>query len=153
MTDYLWIKLVHILSATVLFGTGLGTAFFMFRAWRSRNTDAMLVTARNVVLADWVFTTPAVVVQLVTGLWLTNHLNIAIDSLWFKLVIGLYVLVGACWLPVVWIQTRVRNLLAQGAMRTEYRKLMRAWTALGVPAFASVLALFYLMVSKYGAYG
>lgn len=153
MTAYLWVKLVHILSATLLFGTGLGTAFFMFRAWRSRNSDAMRVTARNVVIADWIFTTPAVVVQLVTGLWLVNHLNIAMDSLWFRLVIGLYVFVGACWAPVVWIQTRVRNLLAKGAERAEYEKLMRAWTALGVPAFASVLALFYLMLSKYGAYG
>jgi len=153
VTAYLWVKLVHILGATVLFGTGMGTAFFMFRAWRSGNDAAMTVTIRNVVLADWVFTTPAVVVQLGTGLWLTDYLNIAPDSLWFKLVIGLYVFVGACWVPVVWIQIRIRDLQSRGAGWLSYRNLMRAWVALGIPAFAAVLVLFYLMVSKYGAYG
>ncbi len=153
MTLYLWIKLVHILSASVLFGTGMGTAFFMFRAHLSKNDEAIAVTTRNVVMADWVFTTPAVVIQLVTGLWLTEKLNISFSSTWFIAVIGLYILVGICWIPVVWIQIRIRDLIAGGANRDDYRKLMRMWTALGVPAFASILILFFLMVAKVGAYG
>jgi uncharacterized membrane protein len=153
MSAYLWVKLLHILSATVLFGTGLGTAFFMFRAYRSKNENAMAVTLPSVVLADWLFTTPAVAMQLATGLWLTNRLNIAFDSVWFVTVIGLFVFVGACWIPVVWIQVRIRNLIAAGARRDEYAALMRVWIALGVPAFSAVLLLFYLMVTKEGAYG
>jgi len=153
MTPYLWIKLLHILSATVLFGTGMGTAFFMLRAYLSNNDDAMTVTTRNVVLADWLFTTPAVGTQLATGLWLTSKLGIAFDSVWFASVIGLFVFVGACWIPVVWIQIRIRDLIAAGAGRGRYRKLMRVWFALGVLAFGSVIVLFYLMVSKTGAYG
>ena len=153
MTLYLRIKLVHILSASVLFGTGMGTAFFMFRAHLSKNDEAIAVTTRNVVMADWVFTTPAVVIQLVTGLWLTEKLNISFSSTWFIAVIGLYILVGICWIPVVWIQIRIRDLIAGGANRDDYRKLMRMWTALGVPAFASILILFFLMVAKVGAYG
>jgi uncharacterized membrane protein len=152
MTGYLWIKLLHILSATVLFGTGIGTAFFMLRAYRSMNDDAMAVTIRNVVLADWLFTTPAVVVQFATGLWLTNRLGIAFDSRWFVTVISLFVFVGFCWIPVVWIQIRIRDLIASGAGRDSYVGLMRAWIALGVPAFSSVLILFYLMLSKTGAH-
>ena len=153
MTLYLWIKLVHILSASVLFGTGMGTAFFMFKAYLSKNDEAIAVTTRNVVMADWVFTTPAVVIQLVTGLWLTDKLNISFTSTWFIAVIGLYILVGICWIPVVWIQIRIRDLIAGGANRDDYRKLMRTWIALGVPAFASILILFFLMVAKVGAYG
>jgi len=153
MNLYLWIKLVHILSATVLFGTGMGTAFFMLKAYLSRNDQAMKITTNTVVMADWVFTTPAVVIQLATGLWLTSKLNIAYDSSWFVAVISLYALVGLCWIPVVWIQIRIRNLIAGGSARDDYRQLMRVWMALGVPAFGSVIVIFYLMVSKLGAYG
>jgi len=153
MNLYLWIKLVHILSATVLFGTGMGTAFFMLKAYLSRNEQAMKITTETVVIADWLFTTPAVVVQLVTGLLLTTKLNIAYDSLWFISVMSLYAFVGLCWIPVVWIQIRIRNMIANGCDRSEYQKLMRFWIALGVPAFSAVIAIFYLMVSKSGAYG
>ena len=153
MNLYLWIKLVHILSATVLFGTGMGTAFFMLKAYLSQNDQAMKITTNTVVMADWVFTTPAVVIQLATGLWLTSKLNIAYDSSWFVAVISLYALVGLCWIPVVWIQIRIRDLIAGGSARDDYRQLMRVWMALGVPAFGSVIVIFYLMLSKLGAYG
>ncbi len=146
-------KLTHILSATVLFGTGMGTAFFMLKAYLSNNDQAMRITTRTVVLADWIFTTPAVVVQLVTGVWLTTNLGISFASTWFVVVISLYALVGACWIPVVWIQTRIRNIIDDGGSRDDYRILMRIWIALGVPAFTSVLIIFFLMVSKPGAYG
>lgn len=152
MTLYLWVKLLHILSATVLFGTGMGTAFFMLKAYLSANDEAMAVTTKSVVLADWIFTLPAVVVQFVTGLWLTQYLKISMDSVWFNTVIGLFVLVGACWVPVVWIQIRIRDLIAAEAGADSYRTLMRWWIALGVPAFTSVLIIFYFMVSKVGAY-
>ena len=152
MTAYLWVKLLHILSATVLFGTGIGTAYFMLRAYLSGHQTTLLHTSQHVVTADWLFTTPAVVVQLVTGLWLTHKLGIDFGSTWFRIVLGLYVFVGACWIPVVWIQIRVRNLLASKAAPDQYRGLMHAWMLLGIPAFISVLILFYLMVSKYGAY-
>lgn len=153
MTFHLWIKLVHILSATVLFGTGIGTAFFMFRAYLSQSDEAMRVTTSNVVLADWMFTTPAVILQFVTGLWLTHKLNIAFASPWFMTVISLYALVGLCWIPVVRIQIRIRNLIRDGRSRDDYKNLMRTWLLLGIPAFASVLVIFFLMVSKLGAYG
>jgi uncharacterized membrane protein len=152
MTAYLWIKLIHILSATILFGTGLGTAFFLLKAYWSNSDTVMLETSKHVVQADWFFTTPAVIVQLLTGLWLTQHLAISFTSPWFIAVIGVYAFVGACWIPVVWIQIRISRLIQEGASRDAYRTLMRAWMALGVPAFAGVLALFFLMVSKYGAY-
>ena len=150
MGMYSWVKLLHIISATLLFGTGLGTAFFMLRAHLSGNAEAMKVTVNNVVLADWVFTTPAVIVQFATGLWLSLQLGIPLGSAWFVAVVALFGLVGVCWLPVVWIQIRIRQIVAGGGQQSDYRNLMRSWVALGVPAFASVLVLFYLMVSKAG---
>lgn len=152
MTSYLWVKLLHILGATVLFGTGMGTAFFMLKAYLSSDEAAIVETSKHVVLADWLFTTPAIVIQLASGIWLTQKLGISFDSIWFLTVIGLYVFVGACWVPVVWIQIRIRDLSQAGAQKDEYKSLMNAWIALGVPAFLAVLVLFYLMVSRYGAY-
>ena len=152
MTLYMWVKLVHIVSATVLFGTGMGIAYFMLKAYRSDNQAAIVETSKHVVIADWLFTAPAVIVQLVSGVWLTWKLGIAFDSSWFLAVMGLYIFVGACWIPVVWIQIRIRDLVQAGAGRDEYKSMMKIWVVLGALAFSSVLVLIFLMVAKYGAY-
>lgn len=148
MNVYLGIKLIHIFGATLLFGTGLGTAFFMLRAYLGGDRGTMLHTSESVVVADWLFTAPAVLLQLVTGLWMTNTLGIARTSFWFGIVLLLFVFVGACWLPVVWIQIRVRDMLRNGASVDECRPLMRIWIALGIPAFVCVIVIFVLMIYK-----
>jgi len=151
MNLYTWIKLLHIISATLLFGTGLGIAFFMLKAHLSGSKEAMRITTQHVVIADWIFTAPAVIIQLSTGLWLTSQLGISYGSAWFISVVSLFIIIGACWLPVVSIQIRIRDIInGKGPVR-EYRRLMKIWVALGIPAFLSVLILFYLMVFKVGA--
>lgn len=150
MNLYLSIKLIHILSATILFGTGLGTAFFMLKTYLDRNQEALAVTTRNVVLADWMFTAPAVIIQLGTGVWLTWYVGIPFSSLWFVMVACLFVFVGACWIPVVRIQIRLRQLTSSGENKEEFRRLMRIWVMLGILAFSGVLVLFFLMVSRVG---
>ncbi len=150
MNGYLWVKLIHILSASLILGTGLGTAFFMLRAHLSQNAEAMKVTTQSVVIADWIFTTPAVVIQLLTGIWLTSKLGIPYGSVWFVSVLALFILVGLCWLPVVYIQIRIREIIRNGGTIDDYRFLMKIWIGLGIPAFASVLILIYLMVNKLG---
>ena len=110
----------------------------------------MAVTTANVVLADWVFTTPAVIIQAISGLWLTTKLSIPLNSVWFVLVVSIFVFVGLCWIPVVRIQIRIRNIIAGGGHQEQYQGLMRVWVALGIPAFLGVLALYYLMVTKTG---
>lgn len=146
---YLIIKTIHIISSTLLFGTGLGTAFFMLQAYRSGNAEALRVTSRHVVIADYMFTLPAVIVQLATGLWLTNFLGIAWNSAWFVAVMSLFVAVGLCWIPVVFIQIRIRQI-AEGDAHERIDALMKLWTALGIPAFLMTLILFALMVLKIG---
>jgi uncharacterized membrane protein len=153
MDAYPALKWLHIISATVLFGTGLGTAFHGWMAQRSGDLRALTVVNRNVVLADWLFTTPAVIVQPVTGIWMARLAGLPLDTPWLAASLGLYVLVGACWLPVVWLQLRmhalVRDALATGsALDPRYRRFKRIWFTLGWPAFAGVLGIFYLMVFK-----
>ena len=150
MNAYLWLKLFHILGATLILGTGLAIAFFMFRAHLSKNSEAMKITAQSVVMADWIFTTPAIISQFVTGIYLTSQLGIPYGSIWFLTVVGVFILVGLCWLPVVFIQIRIRNILTHGGTLDECRNLMKIWIGLGIPAFAGVLLLIYLMVSKHG---
>ena len=153
MDLYSLYKTVHILSSTVLFGTGLGTAFHMWRADRTGDVRVIANAARQTVLADWLFTAPAVIIQPLTGFLLIYEAGYALDEAWIMLSLGLYVLIGACWLPVVWLQIRMRNLAAaaldDGAEPPPlYRRYMRLWFALGWPAFLSVIAIFALMVFR-----
>lgn len=152
MDNYLALKLLHIISAVVVAGTGFGIAYFMYMASRSRDSRVLAVTTRHVVLADWLFTTPAIVLQLVTGILLMRVLGYSFTSRWFAVVITLYTIVGACWIPVVLIQYRLRNLAPHVAddavIEQRYRRLMRRWIALGIPAFTAVLVLFWMMVFK-----
>jgi uncharacterized membrane protein len=153
MDYYLLLKTVHIVSATILFGTGLGTAFHMWMSHSSGSVQAIAVAARNTVIADFLFTTPAVVVQPVTGVLLAVHAGVPLTEDWLLLSIGLYLVTGACWVPVVFLQMRMHRLaeaaLAAGtALPDRYHRYARCWFWLGWPAFGAVLVIFYLMVFK-----
>ena len=146
---YLTIKLIHIISATLLFGTGLGSAFYMYMAYRSGDVNAMAVTNRMVVIADFIFTTPTVVIQLITGLYLINYLGMEWTSPWSLTVLALYAFVGACWLPVVWLQIWLRNRIEKTRqVDSIYKKRMNLWFVLGLLAFPAVVLLYGLMVFK-----
>lgn len=150
---YFIVKWLHVLGATLLFGTGLGIAFFLWIAHRRGDVHAIAQTARTVVIADAVFTAPAVLLQLGTGLWLMHYLGYSFELAWLRLAFVLYLVVGACWLPVLRLQLRARDLaLAAAANRTPlppaYHRAMRWWFWLGWPAFLGVIAIFWLMVRK-----
>lgn len=154
MSDlYLALKLVHVLSSAVLFGTGLGIAFFMLMAHRTGDPAVIAHTARIVVIADFLFTATAVLVQPITGWAMAWLVGFSTLHFWIRATLVLYVLVGLCWLPVVWIQMRMRDL-ASAAVREgtplppRYHALFRAWFWLGWPAFAAVFAIFVLMLWK-----
>ena len=154
MTLYEMAKLIHILGTVLLFGTGMGTAFFLLMAYRSRDLDAIRVTARHVVIADWLFTAPAVVVQPISGVVLMLLLGYRYDTVWFAAVVVLFALTGACWIPVVFIQYRLRDLAISAtsfeALPQEFHSFMRRWIVLGVPAFSAVLLIVVLMVTRAG---
>jgi uncharacterized membrane protein len=154
MMEYLLtLKLIHILGATVLFGTGLGIAFFMVMAHRTRDTAVIAHTAGIVVLADAMFTANAVIVQPVSGVYLALGIGYSLWESWIVASLALYVLIGACWLPVLWIQAQMRNLARQAVQEgtdlpARYDRLFRVWFVLGWPAFIGVIAIFVLMIFK-----
>jgi uncharacterized membrane protein len=145
-------KFIHVLGASVLFGTGLGIAYFMFMAHRTGHAGVIAVTARFVVLADLIFTATAVVVQPLSGFLLAWAVGLApLEESWIVLSLLLYVIVGLCWLPVVVIQRRMRTLAHEAAVKGKplpdaYQRLFRIWFVLGWPAFAGLLAIFALMI-------
>jgi uncharacterized membrane protein len=150
---YFLLKLVHILGAATLFGTGLGIAFFMWMAHLTGRPPLIAGTARVVVIADTVFTATAVVLQPLTGAWLVHLLRFSFFDRWVAWSLALYVLIGVCWLPVVWIQIQLRDIAAlaaeQGtALPERYHRLFRIWFILGWPAFLGVIAIFWLMITK-----
>lgn len=153
MSLYLAIKLIHILSGAVLFGTGMGIAFFMVWANRTRDARTVAAVARIVVVADMVFTAAAVVVQPLSGLWLIHLQGYSPWEPWLVVAYALYVLIGACWLPVVWIQLRLARLAEEAAslavpLPPQYDRLYRLWFGLGFPAFAAVIGIYVMMVFK-----
>ena len=153
MTPYVPLKAIHIVSSTVLFGTGLGTAFFKWAVDRSRNVAAIRVVSERVVLADWLFTSPAIVVQAITGVALARLMGFPLTHGWVAYAIGLYCIAGLCWLPVVWLQMRMRDLARDSdshgkPLASTYWIYARVWFWLGVPAFLSLVVVFWLMVAK-----
>jgi uncharacterized membrane protein len=153
MDAYAIVKTVHIISATILFGTGLGTAFFFWRAHAPGNDAARLAIARTTVLADWLFTTPAVLLQPATGAWLIARAGFHWNDSWLTASYSLYVLAGLCWIPVVAIQLRMKQMLEGEAAgrpidRRAYDRLFRSWFLLGFPAFGGLIVIFFLMVMK-----
>ena len=152
--SYTALKTLHILSMVLLFGTGLGSAFYKWMADRSGHVKHIAVTNRHVVLADWLFTTPTVIFQPISGLWMVMLLELPLATPWIAASIGLYVLAGVCWLPVVWLQIRMRNLATDAATRQQplpmlYWRLARWWFWLGVPAFTAMVLVVVLMVGKH----
>jgi uncharacterized membrane protein len=153
MNWYFILKTIHILSAAILFGTGLGIAFFKWITDRSQNVAAIRAVSDKVVAADWLFTLPAIVVQLVTGLALAKGLGYPLSHGWLAWSLGLFCLAGLCWMPVVWLQIRMRDLARASeqagiALNKGYWDYARLWFWLGVPAFAAVIVVFFLMVAK-----
>ena len=155
MDVYAIVKTTHILSGTVLFGTDIGTAFFFWRAHVPGNEAGRLMAARTTVLADWIFTAPAVAVQPVTGAWMIARAGFPWNDLWLVATYALYLIAALCWLPVVAIQLRMKRMLEREAAGEtldpqQYRRLFRTWFLLGWPAFGGLLVIFFLMVLKPG---
>ena len=147
------LRWLHVIGAAVLLGTGAGIAFFMLMAHRTRDPQLIAHVAGSVVRADLIFTATAVIAQPVTGLALAQATGWPLSEGWLMLSMALYVATGLFWLPVVWIQLRLRALAAAAARDTRelpaaYDRLFRIWLACGVPAFLAVLAIFWLMLNR-----
>jgi uncharacterized membrane protein len=153
MYTILVLRWLHVIRSAVLLGTGAGIAFFMLMAHRTRNATLIAHTASVVVIADYAFTATAVVIQPITGALLVQYVGWGWSHGWIWASIALYLFVGLLWLPVVWMQSRMRNLARSAAavsssLPQEYFRLYRLWFAFGIPAFLAVLIILWLMVAK-----
>ncbi|QBE63835.1 DUF2269 family protein [Pseudoduganella lutea] len=151
--EYLVVKWLHILSATFLFGTGIGSAWYLLFTVISRNVAAIAVVSRIVVMADWLFTATTMVVQPLTGFYLVHIAGYPLHARWIVWSVALFAIAGLCWLPVVWLQMRLRDLSAAAVaantpLPPRFWRYFRIWVALGIPAFFAFLAVFWLMVAK-----
>jgi uncharacterized membrane protein len=153
MSTYLLIKWLHILSSVLLVGTGFGSAYYLFFVNRSRSLAVQAGVLPLVVRADWWFTTPTVIIQPASGLLLAHMAGFPLSTPWLALSIALYLLAGACWLPVVWLQIRMARMVQQAVregdtLPADYWRLARWWECLGYPAFVAMVGVFFLMVVK-----
>lgn len=151
--EYVIVKWLHILSSTFLFGTGIGSAWYLLFAVISRNVAAIAVVTRIVVTADWLFTGTTMIAQPATGFYLIHLAGYPMHSAWIMYSIGLFVLAALCWIPVVWLQMRLRDLSAAAAsagtpLPPAFWRYFKGWIILGIPAFFAFLGVFYLMVAK-----
>jgi len=147
------LKVAHVLGACVLIGAGAGIAFFMLMAHRTADPSFVARTAAVVVVADMLFTATAAIAQPITGYLLMRHLGWSFSDGWLAISIGLYVLIGLLWLPVIYIQARMRDEARMSARRgvaltSRFQRLFRIWFACGVPAFSAILVLLWLMITR-----
>ncbi|MBS1160776.1 MAG: rane protein [Proteobacteria bacterium] len=153
MNTYLILKALHILSSVLIVGTGFGTAYYLFFTNRLGRVSSIADVARLVVRADWWFTTPAVIFQPISGLWLAHMAGWEWTTPWIMASIVLFIITGICWLPVVWLQVRLARMAEQAAANNEalperYWRYARRWEWLGYPAFIAMLGVYFLMVLK-----
>lgn len=153
MDLFLLVKWAHVLSSTILFGFGAGTAWYFWNAHLSGDPALIARVGRLVVRADWIFTGTSGVAQPLTGLLLAHLAGYPLTAPWLVAAYGLYVLAFACWAPVVWLQIRAQRLAeaaaASGAaLSQDYQRVMRLWFALGWPAFLALTSVFWLMIAK-----
>jgi uncharacterized membrane protein len=151
--EYLIGKWLHVISSTILFGTGIGTAFYIFFCARTANAMVVAAVMRYAVIADWLFTASTMVLQPLTGWYLVSRLGLPWSTGWIRWSVALYVIAGLCWLPVVWLQIRMRDLALAASsagkpLPATFWRLRMIWFALGVPALFAFLAVFYLMIAK-----
>lgn len=153
MEVYLLVKWLHIVSSTVLFGFGAGTAWYLWNAHLTGDAALIAKVGRMVVRADWIFTGTSGVVQPLSGVMLIKLAGYSLIEPWLLAAYALYLLAFSCWVPVVWLQIRAQRLAQQAAESgaepgADYRHTMHLWFALGWPAFIALTAVFWLMVAK-----
>lgn len=150
--EYLVLKWIHIVSSTVLFGTGIGLAFFYFTAHKMQDLAAIKFATRTVVLGDFFFTTPSGIIQIISGLLLIFQAGWNLDVTWLWVALILFSFAGACWLPVVWIQLKMSKIANEAAKFTDlpevYWRYFKWWVLLGAFAFPALLVVFWLMIAK-----
>jgi uncharacterized membrane protein len=150
---FLWLKIIHVISSCVLFGTGLGTAFYMFYVNFQKDIELIALATKQVVFADWLFTGTSGVIQFITGMVMVYLKGYGFTQAWiFYSIVG-YLIALSCWLPVVYLQIQCRDMAFEAvkmgtALPKKYYDYYRIWWILGIPAFVSLVIIFFLMTNR-----
>ena len=151
--SYDLLLLIHIASVILLLGVGGGSAFYKFMADRSGNLEVIVHTNKMVVLADWLFTTPSVILQPITGIMLIHVMGISWETPWLFFSIILYIFSITLWLVAVYLQIKMKNLAIETQHKNEildnkYFRLVKYWTWLGLFSAFMMAVIFYFMLFK-----
>ncbi|HAU0707322.1 TPA: DUF2269 domain-containing protein [Legionella pneumophila] len=150
---YFYLKFIHVLSSTILFGTGIGTASVMIYGHRTKNPIVIAAISKYVVFADWIFTGTSGILQPLTGFAMVYLAGFSWTSFWILGSILGYVVAACCWFPVVYLQIKMRDLAIETVKNNttlpkKYDRYFLYWFILGWPAFLSLVGVFYLMTNK-----
>lgn len=153
MNTYLLLKWFHILSSVALVGVGFGSAFYLYFTNRTKNVAAIAEVSRLVVRADYWFTTPAIIIQPISGIALASVAGYPLMQTWLLVTYVLFVFAGICWLPVVWMQIQMAKMAKIAAdsntdLPQRYWRYARIWERLGMLAFPAMVIIYGLMVFK-----
>lgn len=147
MSTYLLLKTLHVISAVIVLGTGIGIAWYTLRGWLSGDLRVFRWISAETVAADWIFTGSAIVALLGSAAGMLAINPAWLHQSWLQLAILLTGAVFFLWLPVVFLQYRLR-LHARESSEREIHRTMKIWCALGAAAFSLMIAIVFLMVTK-----
>jgi len=150
---YLILKLVHIMSSTILFGGGIFAALLGTIVFGSRRAKVIAEIGPHIVRVESYLTALSALAQIITGLWMASIAGFSVSTGWLGWALILFCIAGLCWILGVWLQHRMVDLSktaleTDAALPAEYRKLFARWTFLGLPSTAAMIGIFYLMVFK-----
>lgn len=149
----LWLTL-HVLGVLLMVGNIITAAFWKSRADRTGNPQIMHNAAKNVMVADYIFTIPGLVLIVLSGGMMTGGLGYSLTGLnWLTLSLGLFAVSGLIWLFIlIPMQSKMIRLSADGIEKgnvsAAYRRASRNWTVYGTIATLLPLGILYLMISK-----
>ena len=122
MNGYLLIKTLHIVSSVLLVGTGFGSAFYLYFANRLGSLPAQALVCRLVKRADLWFTTPAVIIQPLSGFWMAESF-------------GSFAVYNGAWQPYTDLASKLRSNqtipLPDGPITGEYVERCESLALLG----------------------
>ncbi len=147
------LKLIHVLSATILFGGGIFAALLGTIVFGSGKVKTIAEVGPHIVKLETYLTVLSGLTQIITGLWLASIAGFPVLSGWLGWVLLLFCIAAVCWILGVWLQHRMVEL-SKTAIETnselpaEYNERFKIWTFLGLPSTTAMLGIFYLMVFK-----
>ncbi len=145
---------IHILAAVIFMGNIITAAFWKTRADRSGSLEAIALTTRAVLQADYVFTGPGIVLLLITGIWMVGLTDFArFQEPWLGGSLFLLIVTGIIWAGILLpLQIRLARLAregaASGALDPNYRRASRQWAMFGGIATLLPVVILFLMVLR-----